>query len=511
MRLAVDQRDAYVDHRVAGQHALRQLVADALLHRRDELPGHRPADHPLGELDPGAALQRLDLHLAHRVLPVPAGLLDQPALHRGRAQERLPQRGAHRLDLDADAPALPQRGRAACRRGPGPSSTAPPGGSRRSAPAASSRPRRPAAAAPTTSFSSSLREAACTATGSSGSGSSHGSTRAGRLLPDSVSEVSAAVSLETRTRSPAIACGFGPGLLAERGGQRSGRARRRCRGRGDRRPGGRRSAAGGRTRAAACPARSVPENTRTRDSRPTNGSLVVRTTSATSGPSGSQRQRAEVLALRGLHRRQRRGVRRREAVLEQVVQLLDAHPGRRVGGHDREEPGGGDRGAEVGRPRVSNSMSSPLRCRSSRSSSSDSVDDRLHQRTAPLLDQRRLLGVGLADGGRAVAVVGHRAPQQVDQAGQAAAGQQRDVGRLGVAERPLAAGHRLVEVGPGLLELGHRDGPRHPDHRTLPPQQPGRLVDLVAGRHHEQGRVAGPQAGPHLADEVRDGRGCRAG
>ena len=34
--------------------------------------------------------------------------------------------------------------------------------------------------------------------------------------------------------------------------------------------------------------RRVPEKTRTRDCRPTNGSVVVCTTSATSGPDGSQ-------------------------------------------------------------------------------------------------------------------------------------------------------------------------------------------------------------------------------
>ncbi len=59
------------------------------------------------------------------------------------------------------------------------------------------------------SFSSSARELAWIATGSSGSGSSHGSTSAGRSLVDSVSVVSAAVSLVTSTSSPAIACDLG--------------------------------------------------------------------------------------------------------------------------------------------------------------------------------------------------------------------------------------------------------------------------------------------------------------
>ena len=179
-----------------------------------------------------------------------------------------------------------------------------------------------------------------------------------------------------------------------------------------------------------------------------------------------------------------------------------------MGGHHREEPGGGDRGAQVGGHRLELDVLAvevPLQ----QLLVLGLVDDRLHQRTAPLLDQRCLLRVRRANGGRAVAVVGHRAAEQVDQPGQAAAGEQRDVGRLGVAERPLAAGHRLVEVGPGLLELGHRDRAGHPDHRALPPQQPGGLVDLVAGRHHEQRGVGGPQPGPDLADEVRMARGVQ--
>ena len=59
------------------------------------------------------------------------------------------------------------------------------------------------------SFSSSVREVACSATGSKGSGSSQGSTSAGRALLDNVSVVSAAASLDTSTRSPAMAYGFG--------------------------------------------------------------------------------------------------------------------------------------------------------------------------------------------------------------------------------------------------------------------------------------------------------------
>ena len=55
------------------------------------------------------------------------------------------------------------------------------------------------------SLSSSDFVAARIATGSCGSGSSHGATTAGRSCDDRVSEVSARVSLETSARSPAIA------------------------------------------------------------------------------------------------------------------------------------------------------------------------------------------------------------------------------------------------------------------------------------------------------------------
>ena len=127
------------------------------------------------------------------------------------------------------------------------------------------------------SLSSSLRVAARMASGSSGSGSSHRATIAGRSLADSVSPVSAVVSLGTITISPAMA-----------------------------EPRGLSSAP---TAAWICPIRSslswsalrepwpetcstssariVPEKIRTIDSRPAKGSVVVRMTCATSGASGS--------------------------------------------------------------------------------------------------------------------------------------------------------------------------------------------------------------------------------
>ncbi len=58
---------------------------------------------------PRAGRQRLDLDVADGVLPVPAGLLDVPAVARRPAGERLAQRHPqrHRLDLDAVAVAQP--------------------------------------------------------------------------------------------------------------------------------------------------------------------------------------------------------------------------------------------------------------------------------------------------------------------------------------------------------------------------------------------------------------------
>src|SRR5687768_17016826 len=109
MRLAVDQRHAEINQGITGKHTLRQLVADTLLHRRNELPRHRSTDYALGELEPGAAFQRLDLHHADRVLTMSAGLLDESALRRDGTDEGLAERGTHRLHLDLDVPVLPER------------------------------------------------------------------------------------------------------------------------------------------------------------------------------------------------------------------------------------------------------------------------------------------------------------------------------------------------------------------------------------------------------------------
>ena len=73
-----------------------------------------------------------------------------------------------------------------------------------------------------------------------------------------------------------------------------------------------------------------------------------------------------------------------------------------------------------------------------------------------LLDDRGFGFVRLARCRLAAAVVGDAAAQQVDRAGDMAILDQRRADRLDIAEYQPAASNRLVEVGPGLLELGHR-------------------------------------------------------
>src|SRR5258708_4821688 len=75
--------DQDVDHGEAEGDPPGGLGADTLLHRGDELPGHRAADDLVDELDARADRQRLDLDLADGVLAVAAGLLDVPAARRG--------------------------------------------------------------------------------------------------------------------------------------------------------------------------------------------------------------------------------------------------------------------------------------------------------------------------------------------------------------------------------------------------------------------------------------------
>src|SRR5439155_14172170 len=77
---AVDEGGLDVDHRVAGDHAARQRVADALLGRLPELAGHGPT-HDLGlELEAAPARQRLESDDRVPVLALAAGLPHESAL-----------------------------------------------------------------------------------------------------------------------------------------------------------------------------------------------------------------------------------------------------------------------------------------------------------------------------------------------------------------------------------------------------------------------------------------------
>ena len=80
---AVVERHPHVDDRVAGEDALGQRLAHALLDRRNELPRHDAADDLVDELEAGAARQRLHLEPGVAELAAAAGLLLELALRLG--------------------------------------------------------------------------------------------------------------------------------------------------------------------------------------------------------------------------------------------------------------------------------------------------------------------------------------------------------------------------------------------------------------------------------------------
>jgi hypothetical protein len=77
--LAVDERRAQVDHRVAGADAVVQRLLDALLHRRDELRRDRAALDLRDELE-ALAGSRLEVDVDDAVLARAAGLADEAPL-----------------------------------------------------------------------------------------------------------------------------------------------------------------------------------------------------------------------------------------------------------------------------------------------------------------------------------------------------------------------------------------------------------------------------------------------
>ena len=141
------------------------------------------------------------------------------------------------------------------------------------------------------SASSSERVLATIATGSNGSGISQASTSSGLSLAEMVSPVSAVVDLVSATMSPAMQVG------TSRTVEPSGEYRWAKRSSASW-SGWPRSARPWPEMCTAVSGRSVPENTRTRLTRPTYGSMVVLTTSATSGPLGSQVSGARGVASR---------------------------------------------------------------------------------------------------------------------------------------------------------------------------------------------------------------------
>ena len=184
------------------------------------------------------------------------------------------------------------------------------------------------------SLSSSRLLEAWIAMGSGRSGSTHGSMSAGRSFADRVSDVSACDSLLTRTSSPAMPRLVGR-VASSRGAQRSRALVVVVVG----------VTLGGHT---PTPLHELAEvaghvdhvvraqragETRTSERRPTYRSLVVRMTSATRGPSGSQARLGSVAPT--VHMRWVPvGWRRGEALLDDLEDLLETHSGR---GGDRDQ------------------------------------------------------------------------------------------------------------------------------------------------------------------------------
>ena len=199
MRLAAGERDPDVDHRVAGA-AAGQLRADPLLDARDELPGHDAADHPLGELEAGAAGERLDLDLADGVLPVATGLLDVPARARCPAPARVSRSGTRTSTCRTETPNRSWSRSSAASACASPivhsTSCSLPMSTRSDGSSAASR------LSAVESLSSSDLVAASIATGSSGVGSDHGRSTRGSSTEERVSPVSARVSRPTVAMSP---------------------------------------------------------------------------------------------------------------------------------------------------------------------------------------------------------------------------------------------------------------------------------------------------------------------
>ncbi len=115
-----------------------------------------------------------------------------------------------------------------------------------------------------------------------------------------------------------------------------------------------------------------------------------------------------------------------------------------------------------------------------------------------------MLGVRLARHAGAGGVVDDLLREQADEtADRRVVGVHGQVERHdALAEHALADREHVLEVGALLVELGDDDGARHPHRGALLPQQLGRGVDAVHGRHDEQRGVRGAEPGAEIAHEV---------
>ncbi len=100
---AVVQRCAQPDHRVTGERTFLHALAQALFHRREEVPRHRAAHDALAELH-FFAVARLELDPDVAVLAVAAGLLFIFSLHLHLLSNRFPigDAGIFQHDLHAE-------------------------------------------------------------------------------------------------------------------------------------------------------------------------------------------------------------------------------------------------------------------------------------------------------------------------------------------------------------------------------------------------------------------------
>ena len=269
-------------------------IADAALHLRAHAlldadgmnwRGTEPPTTLSTNSKPAPSRQRLDLDVADGVLAVPAGLLDVPAEPLRRAGEGLPQRHHERHLVDVHAVPLgePLEGDLGVRLAH--ASTAPAGGSRRCSRSAATGPRRRAGRAPATSLSSSALLRATIATGSSGSGIDHGRSTRGSSTRRACRRSRRGVSRPIAQMSPATTRSAGAWVRPNGCDSAPIRSSSSWSGWPASSP---KNAVKWPETCTVWSGASVPEKTRTRLSRPTYGSLVVFTTSATSGPSGSQ-------------------------------------------------------------------------------------------------------------------------------------------------------------------------------------------------------------------------------